>query len=111
MFNHSDQRLYEIGVRGLRLGALTLFLVGFQVVVGNYFQSTGKAKLAMLLSLLRQVIVLTPVLLTLPHWLGLDGVWLSMPVADSLSALAVAFFFRREILKLNEMIDSREKLL
>ncbi|MBN1924915.1 MAG: MATE family efflux transporter [Prolixibacteraceae bacterium] len=111
LFNNTDQELFDVGVRGLRLGAAMFFLIGFQVVVGNYFQSTGKAKLAMVLSLLRQVIVLTPVLLLFPVFFGLDGVWISMPVADSISALVVAFFFRKEMLRLNEMIDSREKLM
>ena len=65
----------------------------------------------MLLSLLRQVIVLTPLLVVFPMFFGLDGVWLSMPVADFTSAVVVFFFFRKEMVKLNELIDSREKLL
>ncbi|MBN2806055.1 MAG: MATE family efflux transporter [Prolixibacteraceae bacterium] len=111
MFNTSDQLLYDIGVRGIRISLAMSFLVGFQVVVGNYFQSTGNAKLAMVISLLRQVIVLTPILLILPNYVGLDGVWLSMPISSLVSALVVTFYFRREMLKLNEMIDSTEKLL
>lgn len=111
MFNTNDQELYEIGVRGIRIALAMSFLVGFQVVMGNYFQSTGKAKLAMVISLLRQVIVLTPVLLILPNYMGLDGVWLSMPISSLVSAMIVSFYFRKELLKLNEMIDSAEKLL
>ncbi|MCF8358054.1 MAG: MATE family efflux transporter [Prolixibacteraceae bacterium] len=111
MFNKTDSTLYEVGVRGLRIGSAMLFAVGFQVVVGNYFQATGKARLAMLLSLLRQVIVFTPVLIIFPKFFGLDGVWMSMPVADITSALVVGFFFRKELKRLKEMIDSREKLM
>ncbi len=111
MFNKTDSTLYNVGVRGLRIGAAMLFAVGFQVVVGNYFQATGKARLAMLLSLLRQVIVFTPVLIIFPKFFGLDGVWMSMPVADITSALVVGFFFRKELRRLKELIDSREKLM
>lgn len=111
LFNSDNKELYAIGVRGLRIALAMSFLVGFQVVVGNYFQSTGKAKLAMLISLLRQVIVLTPVLLIFPSFLGLDGVWLSMPVSGFVSAVVVFIYFRKELVILNEMIDSTEKLL
>lgn len=111
LFNTNDKELFEIGVRGIRIALAMSFLVGFQVVMGNYFQSTGKANLAMVISLLRQVIVLTPVLLVLPGFVGLDGVWLSMPVSSFVSAMVVFYYFRKELLVLNEMIDSREKLL
>jgi putative MATE family efflux protein len=111
LFNDSDIRLYQIGTRGLTIGMSLVFLIGFQVVMGNYFQSTGKAKLAMFISLLRQVIVLIPMLFVLPRFFGLDGVWMSMPVSSFVSALIVAYFFRKERLKLNELIDSKDKLL
>ncbi|MDA3928009.1 MAG: MATE family efflux transporter [Prolixibacteraceae bacterium] len=111
MFNTADRELFEIGVRGTRIGLSMTFLVGYQVVVGNYFQSTGKAKLAIVISLLRQVIVLTPLLIILPRFFGLDGIWLSMPVSGFISALIVTYYYRKELVKLNELIDSREKLL
>lgn len=111
MFNHNDAELFNIGVRGIRIGLSMTMLVGFQVVVGNYFQSTGKAKLAIVISLLRQVIVLTPLLFVFPKFIGLDGVWLSMPVSGFISALIVAYFFKKELVILNELIDSKEKLL
>lgn len=111
MFNNDDAELYMIGVRGIRIGLAMTFLVGFQVVVGNYFQSTGKARLAIVISLLRQVIVLTPLLFIFPHFFGLDGVWLSMPVSGFISALIVTYFFRKELVNLNELIGSRERLL
>jgi putative MATE family efflux protein len=111
MFNNEDKELFEIGVRGIRIGLAMTSLVGFQVVVGNYFQSTGKAGLAILISLLRQVIVLTPLLIILPKFIGLDGVWLSMPVSGFISALVVTYFFRKEVKRLNELIDSKDKLM
>jgi putative MATE family efflux protein len=111
MFNNTDATLYQIGKRGLRIGLSVVFLIGFQVIMGNYFQSTGKAKLAMFISLLRQVIVLIPMLIILPRFFGLDGVWLSMPVASIISAIIVVYYFRKEQLHLKELIDSKEKLL
>lgn len=95
-FNSDDPELLEIGRMGLKLGLLGLPIVGFQVVTGNFFQSIGKAKIATLLTLLRQVIVLIPLLFVLPNFFELNGIWMSMPISDACSALIVTFFLRRE---------------
>jgi putative MATE family efflux protein len=110
LFNANDAELYHIGVRSLHLGMAATSIIGFQVIVGNYFQSTGKARMAMLLSLLRQVIFLIPLILILPSFFDLDGVWLSLPVAGAISAFVVFYYFKKEIKKLNEYIASRELL-
>ena len=57
-------------------------LVGAQIVIGNFFQSIGKAKISIFLSLTRQLLYLLPGLLIFPHYLGLDGIWACMPVSD-----------------------------
>lgn len=102
-FNDSDPQLLELGRQGLRLGLLALPVIGFQVVVGNFFQSIGKAKIATLLTLLRQVIVLIPLLFILPQYLDLTGIWISMPISDTCSALIVTFFITREWKKLDQI--------
>ncbi|TRX61167.1 MATE family efflux transporter [Carboxylicivirga sp. M1479] len=108
-FNNDSAELLDIGTRGLRIFLLALPLVGFQIITGNYFQSTGKAGLSALLSLLRQVIVLVPVLITLPKYIGLDGVWLAGPIADTVSAFITAVFLARELRRLNRAIDYKQK--
>jgi Na+-driven multidrug efflux pump len=92
LFNSSDPGLLAYGRDGLRLAMLALPFIGFQVVVGNFFQSMGKAKIAVLLTLLRQVIILLPLLLILPNHFGLQGIWISMPISDFCSAIIVSFF-------------------
>ncbi len=99
-FNADDPELMKIGSQGLRLALLALPLVGFQVVIGNYFQSVGKAKIAATLTLLRQVFVLIPLLYLLPNFYGLQGIWISMPISDVFSAMVVTFFITREWRKL-----------
>ena len=69
------------------------------MVIANFFQSIGKAKISVFLSLSRQLVFLIPLLLLLPTLYGVDGVWWSMPVADTISALVTAvimvLFMRR----------------
>lgn len=60
-------------------------LVGFQTIGAGLFQALGKAVPALLLALSRQVLILIPLILILPKFWGLQGVWLSFPIADGLS--------------------------
>ena len=57
-----------------------LIFVSVSIVGSNFFQSIGKARLAIVLSLLRQLILLVPLILILPRLMGLDGVWLAQPI-------------------------------
>ena len=104
LFNSDSQVLYDISVNGMRLVILALPIVGFQVVASNFFQSVGKAKLAMFATLFRQVIGLIPLLYILPGILGINGIWLAYPIADTMSAIAVSILLVREWKNLNKTI-------
>ena len=96
----NEQMLIDAASQGLRL-VLTVFpLVGFQVVVGGFFQYIGKAPLAIFMSLTRQLLFLLPLLWILPHSLGAYGVWISMPIADSASILLAFILFVWQIRKI-----------
>jgi putative MATE family efflux protein len=101
LFNRSDPRLLDIGVRGMRILLAAFPVVGFQVVSSNFFQAIGKARIAMFLNLLRQVILLIPLVLLLPLVLKIDGVWLAGPLADVTAAAITALAIRREVERLN----------
>jgi Na+-driven multidrug efflux pump len=103
LFNRDSQELYDLTVQGLRIIILAWPLVGFQVVAGHFFQSVGKAKIAMILTLLRQVIVLLPLLLVMPGWFGLNGIWAAFPVSDAVSAMVVSVFLVREWRNLDKL--------
>lgn len=108
-FNAKDTELLRIGKPGLRIFMAALPIVGFQIIAGNFFQSTGKAAISALMSLLRQVIVLIPILLLFPTFWGLTGVWVSAPVADVISGVVVYLFLSREIKRLNRAIERRQE--
>jgi putative MATE family efflux protein len=106
LFNSTDVGLLDFGKEGLRMSLLALPFVGFQVVVGNFFQSMGKAKIAVLLTLLRQVIILIPLLFILPNFFGLHGIWMAMPISDLCSAVVVVFFLINQWKKLGTLIET-----
>ena len=96
MFN-KDAELMNITVNGLRKYTLALPIIGISIVGTNYIQSTGRAKMAMVLSLLRQVIILIPMILILPKFLGLNGVWFAQPTADIMIINFTAIVIFKEI--------------
>jgi putative MATE family efflux protein len=106
LFNSSDSGLLEFGKEGLRMCMMALPFVGFQVVAGNFFQSMGNAKIAVLLTLLRQVIILIPLLFLLPHFFGLHGIWMAMPISDFLSATIVVVFLVKQWKKLTVLAST-----
>jgi putative MATE family efflux protein len=83
----TDEELKHIAANGLRITVLMFPVVGFQIVVANFFQSIGKAKIAIFLSLTRQFIFMIPCLLILPGIFGLNGAWASLSASDGLSTI------------------------
>jgi len=88
MFTH-DEELIALTIKPMRIICSTMLIIGFQMVTGNLFTSIGKAGKAIFLSLTRQVLYLIPLALWLPLVFSdpLDGVWWSIPVSDTLSAI------------------------
>ena len=85
-----DAILIKNSIEGLKITLLAFPLVGFQIVISNLFQSLGMVKRAVFLSLTRQLIFFIPCLVLLPLFWGIDGVWISIPVSDTLAALLAA---------------------
>jgi len=83
----SDPQLISMASRGIMITMVTFPIIGYQMVVTNFFQSIGKAKISIFLSLSRQMIFLLPLLFVLPLEFGVDGVWYSMPVSDIIAAV------------------------
>ena len=88
MFTH-DPALIAQTIKPMRIICSSMLIIGFQMVTGNLFTSIGKAGRAIFLSLTRQVIYLIPLTLLLPMAFiePLDGVWWSIPISDTLSAI------------------------
>ncbi|MDR2630900.1 MAG: MATE family efflux transporter [Spirochaetaceae bacterium] len=84
----------------MRVVMLLLPLVGFQIVSANVFVVTGRPKISILLSMLRQCIVLIPCLLLFGRWWGLYGVISAAPVADLFSVILTAVMIFFELKKL-----------
>ncbi len=81
----TDAQLTEIAVKGMRIMVMFFPLIGMQIVTTNFFQSIGQAGKSIFLSLTRQLLFLIPLLLILPRFWGVEGVWWAMPISDVIS--------------------------
>ncbi len=96
----SDEELIGIAVRGIRINMLLFPLIGSQAVITNFFQSIGKAKVSIFLSLSRQMIYLLPLLLILPPIMGVDGVWAALPASDGVAFITAWIIMIRYMRKM-----------
>jgi len=72
-------------------------IIAVQLIGAAYFQSAGKAIKALLLTLTKQGFFLIPLILILPEYFGIFGVWISFPIADVLATLMTGLFLKREM--------------
>lgn len=103
LFGTQDVEFSMFATRCLKVYMLGIFTAGFSVVVTSYFQSTGQPLKASILSMLRQLLLLIPLVLILPLFFGLDGILYAGPIADMSAAIIVSQFVILEMKKLNKI--------
>ena len=99
-FAPNDPELIKLSAWAMRIFAAAFFMIPFGMVSGNFFQGTGKAFRAMFLNACRQVILLIPFLLILPHFFELKGVFMAQPIADTGAAIIGLCMLAHELNKL-----------
>ncbi|HOK02082.1 MAG TPA: MATE family efflux transporter, partial [Spirochaetota bacterium] len=100
IFNNSIE-LLKAGAPGLRIFLAMVPFTGFQIVTSNYFQAIGQPHIATFMTVMRQVVLLIPLLIFLPSVFGVTGVWLSAPISDFINGLVVLVLLHRGLKALN----------
>ena len=108
IFGDDNASFSDFAVKCLRIYLFCIFCAGFQIVSTNYFQATGQPLKASVLSMLRQLLLLIPLILILPLFMGLDGILFAAPIADFLSAVIVAVFIIPEMHTLNRAVHEQK---
>jgi putative MATE family efflux protein len=93
----TDATIINDTPNALRLVFAASPIIAIQLIGAAYFQAAGKAIPALLLTLTKQGFFLIPLILILPSYYGIFGVWISFPIADVLSTIVTGFFLKREI--------------
>lgn len=89
MFMTDDEQISE-AVNCLRIATISFWMVGFQIIATNFFQSLGMAGKAVFLSLTRQIIFMVPLLFILPPIFGFNGVWSAFPISDVIATIVAS---------------------
>lgn len=100
----NDRILMSISVFGMRIVMLAVPLLGIQIISTGFFQSIGYVKTAIFLSLLRQLILIVPALILLPMFFGLEGIWMSIPISDTLATIISATLLAYNCIQLRKNI-------
>jgi putative MATE family efflux protein len=100
LFSEGDTALTQMTTEAMYTFLAALPIVGFQIPCANYFQAVGKPVQSAILSLSRQVLLFIPLLLILPNFLGINGVWITAPISDVLSVILTAVVIYLEMRKL-----------
>ena len=108
IFGSNDAGFTSFGICCMKIYLFGLFCAGFQMASTCYFQATGQPLKASLLSMLRQLLLLIPLILILPLVFGLDGILYAGPVADISSGIIVALFIVPEMRKLGQKIAQED---
>lgn len=95
IFNASDSML-EIGVPALRIISLSFLLAGFGIVCSSVFQALGHGMLSLIVSVLRQLVVLLPAAFILSRTGGLSVIWWAFPIAEIFAGV-ISFIFIRHV--------------
>lgn len=82
-----DPELVKGSIKAIQIIMMMYPFIGCQMVITNFFQCIGKVKISIFLSLSRQLLFLLPLLVLLPNFYGINGVWASMPTSDLISVI------------------------
>ena len=104
IFDASDNML-AIGVPALRIISFSFLIAPFSIVSSGTFQALGKGTFSLIISLIRQLIVILPLSYLLSRIMGMKGVWVAFPIAEIVAGILTIIYLRKlyknEIMKRN----------
>ncbi|MCO1602747.1 MATE family efflux transporter [Desulfosporosinus nitroreducens] len=103
LFSNNDVALTKMTADAMLVYFALCPLIGFQIIGSSYFQAVGKAIPSIILSLSRQVLLFIPLLIFLPKFWGIDGIWRTAPIADGLATLLTAILIYLEMKHIAKM--------
>ena len=109
IFGSDNELFYEFAIQYLRIFMLMTFINGVQPVTSNFFTAIGKGYMGFWMSLTRQILFLTPLLIFLPSIFGIEGIFWAGPIADAVAAALAIIFGYREMKKLTLLQQLEEE--
>lgn len=99
----SETQVIELAMRGAQLLSLAFLFNGFNIFAASFFTAIDKAGLSLVVASLRGLVLLVAGLLTLPHVWGVDGIWLTVVLTESLTFVVAVILIVREFRRFRKM--------
>ena len=106
----TDSELIRQAIKAIQINMMMYPLIGYQMVITNFFQCIGKVKISIFLSLSRQLLFLLPLLAILPHFFQVDGVWASLPSSDLTASLVAAIIMTVYMRRLKQQAVNKQEV-
>ncbi|MCB2308437.1 MATE family efflux transporter [Clostridium estertheticum] len=101
LFGKNSSQLIAIGTPAMKIFSISTPIIGFVIIGLSYFQYIGKAGYSIVLSLLRQIVIIVPLTIILPRFMGINGIWVSTPITDFIVTVIMLILICPEIKRLN----------
>ena len=108
LFSRDDVALTKMTADAMLVYFAFSPVIGFQIIGSSYFQAVGEAIPSIILSLSRQVLLFIPLLIILPKFWGIDGIWRTAPISDGIAALLTAIFIYFEMKRITKRQHEHE---
>lgn len=95
----NDSATYELAYTGFRIFAINFLLSGVNIVSSGFFTALSNGKISAVISFCRTLIFTIASLLILPEFIGINGVWLAIPVAELLTAFVCFYMHKKYFFK------------
>ena len=105
-FGNGSELYFQFSERYFRIYMFLTIINGIQPVTSNFFNSIGKSRLGVFMSLTRQILFLLPLIVIFPIFMGIDGVMYAGPIADGAAAVVCSYFTVRELRELKQLENS-----
>jgi len=110
-FINNDKALFDLTTNATKMFfSMTLFM-GFHMIGSSYFQTVGKAKITTAINIIRQFVLMLPLLYFLPKYYGVNGVWLAIPITDFTLAIITSYFVIKEFKSLKKKSILAEQVI
>ncbi|WP_440116005.1 MATE family efflux transporter [Paenibacillus sp. QZ-Y1] len=95
IFGNFSDSVTGNAVYGLRIFTFAYLFMGINFVMSTYFQSVGNAKMAIWITVAREMIIMIALIAVLPSFLGVTGVWLAVPLSEMLVLLTIGMYYKK----------------
>ncbi|CAM4409121.1 putative MATE family efflux protein [Paenibacillus endophyticus] len=99
LFGNFSDSVTEHAENGLRIFVMAYLFMGINFVMMTFYQSIGNVKMAVWITAAREMILMLIFIVVLPRFLGVNGVWLSVPLAECIVLMTIVIYYKKQAIR------------